>query len=165
MDCIVRGVAKNRTRLSNFHFHYTKEDQSNGDVDSRSIYFFSQDGRYFTILHFDEHDQVKKQRLVMQNLGENCRKEVYLSSIGQGGWDPEQRLLVLEGSTDSSSIPSLYSDLCSDISGMSFLNILPKIVPCLWITALLSFVIPFLSSIMLNIHIFIKLLFVFYPGI
>ena len=40
MDCIVRGVAKNRTRLSNFHFHYTKEDQSNGDVDSRSIFFF-----------------------------------------------------------------------------------------------------------------------------
>ena len=59
--------------------------------------------------------------------------------------------------------PSLYSDLCSDISGISFLNILPKIVPCLWITALLFFVIPFLSNITLNRHIFIKLLFVFYP--
>lgn len=41
----------------------------------------------------------------MQNLGENCRKKVYLSSVGQGGWDPEQRLLVLEGSTGSSSNP------------------------------------------------------------
>jgi len=90
MDYIVRGVAKNRTRLSNFHFHYTKEDQSNGDVDSRSIFFFHKMADILPCLHFDEHDQVKKQRLVMQNLGENCRKEVYLSSIGQGGWDPEQ---------------------------------------------------------------------------
>ena len=127
------------------------------------FFFFYKMADILPCLYFDEHDQVKKERLVMQNLGENCRKKVYLSSIGQGGWYPEQRLLVLEGSTDSSSIPSLYSDLCSDISGMSFLNILPKIVPCLWITALLSFVIPFLSNIMLNIHIFIKLLFVFYP--
>ena len=41
----------------------------------------------------------------MQNLGANCREKVYLSSVGQEGWDPEQRSLVLEGSTDSSSIP------------------------------------------------------------
>ena len=26
MDCIVHGVAKRRTRLSNFHFHFTNEE-------------------------------------------------------------------------------------------------------------------------------------------
>ena len=30
MDCIVQGVAKSRTRLNDFHFHFSLEEQEGG---------------------------------------------------------------------------------------------------------------------------------------
>ena len=51
----IHGVTKSRTQLSNFHFCYAKEDQSNGDVDSRSIFFFKM-ADILPCLYSDEHD-------------------------------------------------------------------------------------------------------------
>ena len=31
MDCIVHGVTKSRTRLSDFHFHFPFQQRSNGE--------------------------------------------------------------------------------------------------------------------------------------
>lgn len=81
---------------------YTKEEKDNGDVDSRSSFYKMTD--ILLCLYFDGRDQVKKETLAMQeDVGENCREKSL--RVGQGGWNPEQRLLTLEGSTDSPSLP------------------------------------------------------------
>ena len=81
---------------------YTKEEKDNGDVDSRGSFYKMAD--ILPCLYFDGHDQIKRETLVMQeDVGENCREKSL--RVGQGGWNPEPRLLTLEGSTDSSSIP------------------------------------------------------------